>query len=100
MMSVRMQLLQSTEISVTVPDGVMRPILGGALVNSVPSVNHRLPSEPFVMARGWLFAVGTLNCFREPTGAAMAAPATDKAKPAASVAASRCPPLRRLRSPP
>ena len=48
----------------------MRAILAGAEVNSVPSVNQRLPSEPLVMARGWLLAVGTLNCFSAPTGAA------------------------------
>ncbi len=39
------------------PPGVMRAILAGADVNSVPSVNQRLPSEPLVMARGWLLAV-------------------------------------------
>ena len=39
-------------------------------MNSVPSVNQRLPSEPLVIARGRLSAVGTLNCFSAPTGAA------------------------------
>src|SRR5215208_382413 len=67
------------------PAGEIRAILAGADVNSVPSVNQRLPSEPLVMARGWLLAVGTLNCFSEPTGAATAAP--DSASPPASTVA-------------
>src|SRR4051795_11506946 len=88
MMSVRMQPLQSTGTSVTAPADVIRPILGGALVKSVPSVNHRLPSEPLVMARGSLFVVGTLNCFRGPTGAASAVAASDNASPVATAAVS------------
>ena len=72
------------------PAGVMRAILAGADVNSVPSVNQRLPSEPFVMARGWLLAVGTLNCFRPANGAAEAAAPSDSARPAASTVASAC----------
>src|SRR5215208_4692055 len=79
--------------SVITPAGVMRAILAGADVNSVPSLNQRLPSEPLVMARGWLFAVGTLNCFNAPTGAAIAALPSDKTKPTASVAASTRPAL-------
>ena len=62
-MSVRMQNWQSASNSVMLPAGVIRPTFAGAFVNSVPSVNQRLPSEPLVMARGWLLAVGTLNCF-------------------------------------
>ena len=72
-MSVMMQSLHSMANSVIAPAGVTRPILGGALVNEVPSVNHRLPSEPLVMALGSLLAVGTLNCFSVPIGAARAA---------------------------
>src|SRR5215216_7315055 len=76
--------------SVSTPAGVMRAILAGADVNSVPSVNQRLPSEPLVIARGWLSAVGTLNCFRAATGAATAALPTDSARPpASSVAIAR-----------
>src|SRR6266550_4425496 len=63
-MSVMMQPLHSTGNSVTAPAAVMRPILAGAPVNSVPSVNQRLPSEPLVMARGWLFAVSTFASAR------------------------------------
>src|SRR5215217_5075673 len=74
--------------SVMSPAGVIRAILAGAPVNSVPSVNQRLPSEPLVMARGWLLAVGTLNCFSPPMGAATAALPSDRAKPAASTVAS------------
>ena len=72
-MSVRMQNWQLASNSVILPAGVIRPIFAGADVNSVPSVNHRLPSEPLVMARVWLSAVGTLNCFSIPAGAASAA---------------------------
>src|ERR687891_116454 len=100
-MSVRMQRLHPSATSgansVMLPAGVMRAILAGAAVNSVPSVNQRLPSEPLVMARGWLLAVGTLNCFSAPTGAASAALPTDKTRPAASVAASTRPALRDMR---
>ena len=91
-MSVMMQKLHPSATSgansVMSPAGVMRAILAGAAVNSVPSVNQRLPSEPFVMARGWLLAVGTLNCFSPPMGAATAALPSDRAKPAASTVAS------------
>src|SRR3954470_18420985 len=97
MMSVRMQPLQSTGISVTAPVGVMRAILGGALVNDVPSVNQRLPSEPLVMAVGSLFAVGTLNCFNVPTGAASAAVARDKARPVATAPVRIRPAFRDMR---
>jgi len=76
-MSVRMQKSHAEGSSVMWPTGVMRAILGGALVNSVPSVNQRLPSEPLVIARGWLFAVGTRYCFSAPIGAATAAPPAD-----------------------
>jgi hypothetical protein len=72
---------------VMAPAGVMRAILAGADVNSVPSVNQRLPSEPLVIARGWLPAVGALNCFSPPTGAATAAPASASARPPASTVA-------------
>src|SRR5262245_44893692 len=89
--SVRMQELQFAANSVTVPSGVMRAIFAGAPVTSVPSVNQRFPSEPVVMPRGWLFAVGTLYCLSAPTGAAIAAPAADNARPAASVIASARP---------
>src|SRR5215203_4810016 len=76
--------------SVITPAGVMRAILAGADVNSVPSVNQRLPSEPFVMARGWLSAVGTLNCFSPPIGAATAAlPIASARTPARAVASAR-----------
>src|SRR6266550_8458007 len=98
-MSVMMQPLHSTGNSVTAPAAVMRPILAGAPVNSVPSVNQRLPSEPLVMARGWLFAVGTLNCFSTPTGAASAAVCSDNARPPASTVASARP-IRRDMIPP
>jgi hypothetical protein len=91
-MSVMMQKLHpsatSAANSVISPAGVMRAILAGAEVNSVPSVNHRFPSEPLAMARGWLFAVGTLNCFSAPMAAAPAALPADSAKPPASSAAS------------
>src|ERR687888_965437 len=94
-MSVMMQKLHPSATaganSVMTPAGVMRAILAGADVNSVPSVNQRLPSEPFVMARGWLLAVGTLNCFSAPTGAASAGPTSDKTRPTASIAASTRP---------
>src|SRR5919106_2201152 len=100
-MSVMMQKLHPSARlganSVMTPAGVMRAILAGADVNSVPSVNQRLPSEPLVMARGWLLAVGTLNCFSAPTGAASAALPTDKTRPAANVAASTRPALRDMR---
>src|SRR5436190_12192955 len=90
-MSVMMQTLQPSATSgansVITPAGVMRAILAGADVNSVPSVNQRLPSEPLVMARGWLLAVGTLNCFRAPTGAATAALPSDSPRPPASTVA-------------
>src|SRR6185437_4757701 len=66
---------------------------GGRGRESVPSVNQRLPSEPLVMARGWLLAAGTLNCFSAPTGAASAALPTDKTRPTASAAASTLPAL-------
>src|SRR3954463_10669711 len=97
MMSVRMQPLQSTGISVTAPAGVIRAILGGALVKAVPSVNHRLPSEPLVMARGSLFVVGTLNCLSVPTGAANAVVASDNAIPVATAAVRTRPGLRDVR---
>src|SRR5262245_48692395 len=63
-----MQELHSTGNSVTTPSGVMRPIVAGRLGEL--SVNQMLPSEPRVMALGSLLAVGTLYCFRLPTGAA------------------------------
>src|ERR1051325_1412408 len=91
-MSVMMQPLHPSATpganSVMSPAGVMRAILAGAPVNSVPSVNQRLPSEPSVIARGWLLAVGTLNCFRAAIGAATAALPIDKASPVASIATS------------
>src|SRR4051812_14488126 len=99
MMSVRMQPLQSTAISVTAPAGVIWPILGGALVKLVPSVNHRLPSEPLVMACGSLLAVGTLNCLSVPTGAASAVVASDNATPVATAAVRTRPALRDIRRP-
>src|ERR1044072_6977946 len=75
-MSVMMQTLHPSATpganSVIAPAGVMRAIFAGAPVNSVPSVNQRLPSEPSAIARGWLFAVGTLNCFSAAIGAACA----------------------------
>src|SRR5213079_1446232 len=85
-MSVMMQKLHPSATaganSVMAPAGVMRAILAGADVNSAPSVNQRLPSEPLVIARGWLLAVGTLNCFNAPIGAAAsAALPTDKTRP-------------------
>src|SRR5919198_572006 len=99
-MSVMMQKLHPSAASgansVMTPAGVMRAIFAGADVNSVPSVNQRLPSEPLVMARGWLLVVGTLNCFSAPTGVASAAPPRDKTRPAASVAASTPPALRAM----
>src|SRR5829696_5728478 len=102
-MSVMMQPLQPSATSgansVMTPAGVMRAILAGADVNSVPSVNQRLPSDPLVIARGWLLAVGTLNCFSAPTGAASAALPSDNTRPTASVAASTRPALRDM-SPP
>src|SRR3954454_13628041 len=97
MMSVRMQPWQSTGISETAPGGVLRAILRGALVNEVPSVNQRLPSEPLVMALGSLFAVGTLNCFNVPTGAASAAVASDNARPVATAAVRIRPAFRDIR---
>jgi hypothetical protein len=54
---------------------VIRAIFAGAPVNSVPSVNHGLPSGPLVIARGWLSAVGTLNWLSLAPGAATAEPA-------------------------
>src|SRR5215216_4906426 len=91
-MSVMMQKLHPSATSgansVMTPAGVIRPILAGAEVNSVPSVNQRLPSEPLVIARGRLLAVGTLNCFSVPIGAAIAALPSAKTRPTASVAAS------------
>src|SRR5829696_6524331 len=102
-MSVMMQPLQPSATSgansVMTPAGVMRAILAGADVNSVPSVNQRLPSDPLVMARGWLLAVGTLNCFSVPTGAASAALPSDNTRPTASVAASTRPVLRDMSVP-
>jgi hypothetical protein len=90
-MSVMMQTLHPSPTSgansVMTPPGVMRAILAGADVNSVPSVNQRLPSEPFAMARGWLLAVGTLNCFSPATGAPTAALPSDSARPPASTVA-------------
>jgi hypothetical protein len=54
----------------------------------VPSANQRLPSEPLVMARGLLLAVGTLNCFTAATGgAAVAALPSESARPPASTVA-------------
>src|SRR5512132_3899503 len=103
-MSLMMQTLQPSATSgansVMAPAGVRRAILAGAEVNSVPSVNQRLPSEPLVMARGWLLAVGTLNCFSAPTGAASAALPSDNTRPTASVAASTRPALRDMRPTP
>src|SRR6188474_665564 len=90
-MSVMMQKLHPSATpganSVMSPDGVMRAILAGAPVKSVPSVNQRLRSEPLVMARGWLLAVGTLNCFSPATGAATAVLPSASARPAASAVA-------------
>src|SRR3954452_5694135 len=90
-MSVMMQPLHPSAAlganSLTTPAAVMRAILAGAPVNSVPSVNQRLPSEPFVIARGLLLAVGTLNCFSVATGAARAALPSDSARPPASTVA-------------
>src|SRR5512132_4412689 len=84
-MSLMMQTLHpsatSGAYSVMAPAGVMRAIWAGAEVNSVPSVNQRLPSEPLVMARGRLLAVGTLNCLSAPTGAASAALPSDNTRP-------------------
>src|SRR5512133_806616 len=93
-MSVMMQKLHPSATSgansVMTPAGVMRAILAGADVNSVPSVNQRLPSEPLVMARGMLLAVGTLNCFSPPIGAAPAAlPSASARPPASNVAQAR-----------
>ena len=51
-MSVTMQPSQGGRNSVIAPAGVIRAIAGGAFVNSVPSVNQRLPSEPLTIARG------------------------------------------------
>src|SRR3954453_12089846 len=76
--------------SVTTPAGVMRAILAGAPVNSVPSVNQRLPSDPLVIARGLLLAVGTLNCFSAAMGAATAAFPSDSASPLTSRITSTC----------
>src|SRR3954454_7132876 len=102
-MSVMMQKLHPSGTvaanSVMTPAGVMRAILAGAAVNSVPSVNQRLPSAPLVIARGRLLAVGTLNCFSAPTGAASAALPSDNATPTESVAASTRPGPRDM-SPP
>src|SRR6187200_2432225 len=87
-MSVMMQKLHPSAASgansVMSPADVMRASLAGADVNSVPSVNQRLPSEPLVMARGWLLAVGTLNCFSAPMGAAPAVLPAESARPLAS----------------
>src|SRR4051794_28296721 len=69
-MSLTRQNEHGTANSVTSPAGVIRPIWGGA--NSELSVNQRLPSEPLVMYRGWLSAVGIRYCFSAPTGAAEA----------------------------
>src|SRR6476619_925549 len=99
--SLRMQPLQpaatSGANSVIAPAGVTRPILAGAPVNAVPSVNQRFPSEPLVMALGSLLAVGTLNCVSLAAGAAVATPA-DNTRTAARVAASPLP-VRRDMSP-
>jgi hypothetical protein len=100
-MSVRMQKLHpaatSGANSVTSPRGVIRAILAGALVNSVPSVNHRLPSEPLVMSLGWLLAVGTRNCFSLAPGAASATPVENASAAATATASKR--PIRRDMSP-
>src|SRR5918994_2381007 len=97
-MSVMMQKLHPSSSSgvnsVMSPAGVMRAILAGASVNSVPSVNQMLPSGPLVIARGWLSAVGTLNCFSPPTGAASATLPSDNNRPAASDAATARPAFR------
>src|ERR687892_128414 len=97
-MSVRMQKLHPSATSgansVMLPAGVMRAILAGAEVNSVPSVNQRLPSEPLVMARGWLLAVGTLPRDSPPPGPGSPPPPRHVTDPAASVAASTRPALR------
>jgi hypothetical protein len=89
-----MQNWQLASNSLILPAGVIRPIFAGADVNSVPSVNQRLPSEPLAMARGWLLAVGTLNCFSMPAGAASAAVPSDNARTPASTIASACPTRR------
>src|SRR5919197_3063585 len=100
-MSVMMQTLHPSATpaanSVMPPAAVMLAILAGAEVNSVPSVNQRLPSDPLVMARGWLLAVGTLNCFSAPTGAASATLPSDNTRPTANVAASTRPAVRGMR---
>ena len=93
-MSVRMQSWQLASNSVMLPPGVIRPILAGAPVNSVPSVNQTLPSEPLVIARGSLLAVGTLNCFSAPTGAASAALPIDKTRTTATAVDITRPALR------
>src|SRR5215212_7494286 len=102
-MSVMMQSLQPSATlganSVSTPAGVMRAILAGAPVNSVPSVNQRLPSEPLVIARGWLLAVGTLNCFKAPTGAASAALPSDRTTPTATITAGTRPARRDMSRP-
>src|SRR3954447_21407484 len=94
-MSVMMQTLHPSAAlganSVTSPAGVMLAIFAGAPVNSVPSVNQRLPSEPLVIARGLLLAVGTLNCFNAATGAAAtAALPSDSARPPTTTIANTC----------
>src|SRR5215218_1653279 len=64
-----------TSNSVTCPDGVILPTLWGRAFWSFTkdSVNQKLPSDACVMCSGLLPAVGTLNCFSIPTGAACAA---------------------------
>jgi hypothetical protein len=76
-MSVTMQDEHPASNSVTSPAGVIRPIFAGR--NSEPEVNHMFPSEPSVMDRGWLSAVGSRCCLSAPIGAASATPpsATD-----------------------
>ncbi len=49
--------------SVILPAVVIRPILFAAV-----SVNHKAESQPAVMASGFAFAVGKLNCVRAPDG--------------------------------
>jgi hypothetical protein len=60
--------------SVTLPFGVMRPILTPAC-----SVNQRFPSGPARMSNGMLAAVGMANSLTCPGVAAMPAPGTASA---------------------
>src|SRR3954470_3284360 len=87
-MSLRLQdeVAHTEPNSVTEPAGVTRPICGR---NSEPSVNQRLPSEPLVMYRGALLAVGIRYCFSDAIGGAAEAAASGSSTDRTTVSGTR-----------